>query len=242
MIDALKSFAFGQRGPDALRNDALLHLKKSEHVGNGPHRMFIQGRWTEVQLFAPKIHQETDVDIEDWELDLSEAANDAMLDGDLKLADHYFEEILRRSPDNISAKFNQAAAWLRLGDKRKATAARQRVEELHRDHPEYFFATVAMANFLSEDGEHEEARQLLAPLSKCERLHISEAKALLAAQATIAMQLKEFTSAEDSYATLKQIAGDDDPMTESIGRRLAVHQIPGQLANLLKNPGVRYSG
>ncbi|MFV2066901.1 MAG: hypothetical protein ACC645_07950 [Pirellulales bacterium] len=52
---------------------------------------------------------------------------------------------------------------------------------------------------------------MLEPILEAKKLHATEAIALFTAQVQIAIRRHEFDSAEQSFALLVQIAGEDDP-------------------------------
>ena len=55
MLDALKDFAFGWRGPDALRLETLQFLRERKVIDGGPHDIYRRGDWTDIQLLEAEI-------------------------------------------------------------------------------------------------------------------------------------------------------------------------------------------
>ena len=86
-----------------------------------------------------------------------------------------------------------------------------RLNEIHERYPDYLFAPITLAQFAAMDGNLDRAAELLEPILDAKRLHASEAIALLTAHVQIALKRREFDSAEQSWAILARIAGEDDP-------------------------------
>jgi hypothetical protein len=58
MLDALQQFAFGLRGPDDMRHEALNVLCREARVDSGPHRFYSRGEWIKLKLFTAEISWE----------------------------------------------------------------------------------------------------------------------------------------------------------------------------------------
>ena len=95
-----------------------------------------------------------------------------------------------------------------------------RLEQLYREHPDYTFAAIALAQFAARAGDFQRARDLLAPCFKVTRLHTSEATALFAAQAQIALEENDIDAAERAFDMLCEIADEDDPQTMAVRYRI----------------------
>lgn len=211
MLDALKQFAFGNRGPDAMRHEALMFLHREDVIDAGPHRFFSRGIWNDVQLFAPEIVFEPTKQVEPWESKLAEIGFNAQGCGDYEEAEEIWLQILERDPDNASAAFNLAVVWLNRDGatgRKKATA---KFEDLHEKHPDYLFASLALANIAAKDGNFVRAGELLGSAMQQKRLHVTEATALYCAQIQIAVERREFDSAEMAYDMLVNLVGEDHP-------------------------------
>ncbi len=211
MFDALKTFAFGQRGPDSLRSDALMFLSRENIVDVGPHRFFSLGKWTEVQLFSPEITSEHTRESEPWKMELARIGFDAQSNGDDDRAEEIWLQILERDPEDLAATFNLAIVWLNRNGRNDKTTALAKLEELHEKHPDYIFASIALANIAVADGDLERANQLSGFAMKQKRLHISEASALFGLQVQIALARRQVESAEMAYSMLVNVVGKDAP-------------------------------
>ena len=103
-------------------------------------------------------------------------------------------------------------ATARSGERR----ALPRLEQLHREHPDYTFAAIALAQFAANNGEYQRARALLSPCYRAEQLHITEATALFSAQAQIALEEGDIDAAERAFDMLCDISDEDDPTVMAI--------------------------
>lgn len=221
MLDALKDFAFGSRGPDALRLETLQFLCKQSVIDAGPHHVYSRGKWTDIQMFSAEISGEARPSSSSARvLSLLEDGFYAMRENDFETAEAVFSEALSEEPDNCTAAYNLCAVWMRRDGKEGERRAMPRLEQLHREHPEYTFAAVALAQFAAEAGEFQRARDLLAPCFKATRMHTSEATALFSAQVQIALDENDIDAAERAFDMLCKIADEDDPQITAVRYRL----------------------
>jgi len=218
MLDALQHFAFGSRGPDAMRHEALNILGRGGRVDSGPHRFYSRGKWTDIKLFMAEISWESTPCATPWEQELVETGTEALNDGDYTLAEESFNRILDKEPDNCSAAYNLCVVWLERDGEAGRRRAQARMEEIHDRFPDYLFAPISLAQFAAIDGDLDRARDLLEPILDAKELHVTEAIALFTAQVQIAVKRREFASAEQSLELLVQIAGEDDPKVARLRR------------------------
>jgi tetratricopeptide (TPR) repeat protein len=212
MIYALKTFAFGSRGPDSMRTQALAFLKEQGVIDSGPHRMFSRGRWTDIQLISAEISSEAVV------RGSSERVLKLIHDGiqfiesqDYALAEQAFLEAIREEPDNCCANFNLCVVWMERDGSEGQKKARVRIEQLHQDFPDYTFAIIALAQFATSDGKFQRARNLLMPLYKAEKLHTTEAIGLFSVQVQLALAEHKLDDAKNAFELLSNIAGNNHP-------------------------------
>ena len=218
MLDALQHFAFGARGPDAMRHEALNILGRRGRVDSGPHRFYSRGKWTEIKLFMAEINWEATKCDSPCVQELVETGTEALRNGDFALAEESFHRILDEEPDNCSAAYNLCVVWLERDGKAGRRRAQARMEEIHDQFPDYLFAPISLAQFAAMDGDLDRASDLLEPILDAKKLHASEAIALFTAHVQIAIKRREFDSAEQSLALLAQIAGEDDPKVARLRR------------------------
>ena len=221
MLEALKDFAFGSRGPDALRFETLRFLRDRTIIDAGPYHIFSRGEWTDIQLLAAEITGGPRPSSSSPRvLRLLEDGFHAMRENDFETAEAAFSEALVEDPDNCSAAYNLCTVWMRRDGKEGQRRAIPRLEQLHREHPDYMFAAIALAQNAAGAGEFQRARDLLAPCFKATRLHTSEATALFAAQAQIALEENDIDAAERAFDMLCEIADEDDPHIMALRYRI----------------------
>lgn len=211
MLDALQQFAFGSRGPDKMRRDALKVLREAERVDAGPHRFFCRRQWTDIQLVTAEITWEAKPDSNPQVQQLVETGIEALQAHDYSLAEDSFRRTLEKSPDNCSAAYNLCVVWFKRDGKKGRRRAIARLEDIHARFPDYLFAPITLAQFAAIDGDLDRATDLLKPIMEVEKLHVSEATALFTTQIQIALKRRDFELAEQTYEMLVQIADEDDP-------------------------------
>lgn len=221
MLEALKNFALGSRGSDALRFEALQFLRDEKFVDAGPHRIYRCGEWKQVQLITTKItHQALPSNSSPRVLALMADGINAMKKGDWQTAEAALTDALQEEPDNCSAIYNLCVVWRErdgiAGERRAIT----RLQQLHEQHPDYTFAAITLAQFAAAKGNFQEARELLSPCLRAPHLHISEATALLAAQAQNALAENDVDAAEQALDMLAEIADENDPLVIAVRHRL----------------------
>ena len=221
MLDALKDFALGMRGPDSMRFEVLQFLKEKGAIDAGPHRVYSRGAWTEIELLAWEIYDEpVNVPTSPRVLERIENGIEAMHALDYDSAEVCFEEALEAEPNNCTAAYNLCASWLQRRGNALKQKAQTRLEQLHRDFPDYPFAAIALAQCAGMDRDFQKARDLLAPIYKAKRIHISEAKALFTAQTQLALEERDLDGAERAYQFLCQISNADDSSMRMLRKRI----------------------
>ena len=238
MLDALQHFALGARGPDKMRHEALGILGRSGRVDTGPHRFYSRGKWTEIKLFMTEIHWEATKSASPRVQELVETGTAALKDGDFALAEESFHRILDEEPDNCTAAYNLCIVWVERDGKAGRRRAQACLEEIYDRFPDYLFPPISLAQFAAMDGDLDRAGDLLEPILNAKKLHVSEAIALFTAHIQIAIQRREFDSAEQSWALLAQIADADDPKVARLRRLIDTASRGRWLRRLLSCCGV----
>lgn len=218
--EALRAFALGKRGPADLRMRALRILSEAGMMGAGPHSVFIDGKFTEIEFLMTEIHADVDPHPNPKFIELMEQGNTAMNNKDFDLAEKWFLQAIDLDPDSPKAHYNLAAAWMSYGGPMRSGKGREKIAWIHQQFPDYAFAAIGMAVLEAQDGDTEAAMKMLDPFFKLPRLHISEAKALYASRIQILMDAEEFSSARKSLEMLKQISGDEDPVISELQQKL----------------------
>lgn len=218
--DALRAFAFGKRGPADLRMRALRVLSEAGLIGGGPHSIFIDGKFTEIELLMTEIHSDADPHPNSRFNEVMVQGKVAMDNRDFDLAEKWFLQAVDLEPDSPKGHYNLAAVWMLHHGPAGNRKGREKIEWIHKQFPEYAFAAIGMAVFEAQDGNSEAAMRMLDPFFKMPRLHISEAKALYVSRIQILMDAKDFDSARKSMEMLKQISDNEDPLIADLQQKL----------------------
>ena len=208
MLDALHDFAFSQRGPDDLRFQALTYLKEKGRLGAGPHRLYRDGDWDEIQVAGFDITDEPSIPINPLTAELQTEGYKALTSGDAARGEQIFRQCLEIDSDDPSSLHNLAAAILQQGFERKQEAV-QLLLEVHERFPDYLFARTSLAQIAIYENDLERARELLSPLHERQQMHISEAMAFMAVSIEVAIARDNFGTAEKLLNSMKQFAPDD---------------------------------
>jgi tetratricopeptide (TPR) repeat protein len=213
LLDALRAFALGQRGPDKMRLDALTILRQKNALPEGRLKMWHQGKWCEQFFKAWEIYSEN-VD-HGWPreaCDLYSRAMLAMHGGDDHQAEVMLEKALEIQPNTPEFLNNLCAVYSRQGRLKEAETLAERI---HRDFPDYFFGRTNLAVFLVRRGETERAKRLIEPLMNESRLHTSEFSALCYAQAEVAYAERQWDAVRTWADQLEHIL-PNDPKVKTI--------------------------
>jgi Flp pilus assembly protein TadD len=202
---ALKKFALGQRGTDALRMQALMTLSHAEVI-DGPQELWREGVLTPVALTCQEISCEPTVELPSEIEELVRSANEALNDGQAADAERRLDECLRLRPGDASMQYNRAVA---IGLQGREEEALEMVRAIHREHPEYVFARTRLAEECLENGDIDGAKALLAPLSKKPRLHQSEYAAWCSANISLLLAEGQPAAAREMLKAWEQLDPDD---------------------------------
>jgi tetratricopeptide (TPR) repeat protein len=120
-------------------------------------------------------------------------------------------QALELEPDAPGLKNNLALAYGLQGDKEKAEAM---VRDVHREHPDYLFATLGVVRMHIRDGELDEAKALLDPLLQRKKFHTSEFSNLCQAQIEYWTKKGEQESARAWLDLWEQIDPEDPQLLQ----------------------------
>lgn len=233
MLDALHDFAFSQRGPDKMRFKALTYLKQKGRLDAGPHRTYRDGNWTEIELVGFEITDEPTAPINPRTVDLQREGYDAMFSGDATRAERIFRQCVEIDADDPSTLHNLAASILQQRGERDDEAV-QLLREIHERFPDYFFARTSLAQIAIRNNDLERAIALIRPLHDRQRMHLSEAMALMTVSIEIALARDDFEGAENMLESIKQW-DSSDPRILQLRRKIDHARQPISLSNALKS-------
>ncbi|MCI0461088.1 MAG: tetratricopeptide repeat protein [Gemmataceae bacterium] len=180
MLQAVRDFALGQRGADALRLQAAELAQAAGLLPAGPSRLWLGGEWHGGVMQRFEIHGDpVERTHAPGVFDLLTQGVTALREGHAARAEQALRQALAIDPDDPVVMNNLAVACAQLGrtDESEAISIR-----LHERHPDYLFGRTALANLAAERGEFERARKLLEPLLTRSRMHVGEFAALCMAQ------------------------------------------------------------
>lgn len=209
MLDALQTFALGQRGPDQLRYKVLGTLYEKKHIRRGPHRMWVKGTWHDIALFSPTIHRNTQVNNNAAFVDLMNKGYIAMQRGDFESAVPVFRQCVELDPNSPSAMHNLAGAILAGRDSNSWHQAENMLRDIHERFPDYFFGRTSLAQMEIRAGNLERAKDLLKPLQELDSMHVSEAMGYFSVSLDLALAHKQIEGAEASLQMMKSLEPDD---------------------------------
>ena len=177
MLAALRDFALGQRGPDALRMETLSYLCRMHALSSDRARVWLEGTWREIEAFRFEVSDEpVDVGHSPEVDDLGYEAIQATNRHDGETAERLLRRAIELEPEHPDLINNLAMAF-RL--QHRNDEAKELLLDLHRRWPDYFFGRIARAGFYVEDRETERAEQMLDSLrQRSQRLHTTEFRAL----------------------------------------------------------------
>lgn len=210
MLAALRDFAVGQRGPDAMRNEAAQAAAEAGLLPSGPLRIWLGGEWQEVLLFGWEITPEPiNANRHSPQVqDLMAEAFEAMHQDEAARAEGLYKRALELEPDAPDLLNNLAAAYQFQGREAEAEALARQVSERF---PDYLFGRVAMAKLYIREGRSEEAKALLDPLMAQRRFHSTEFAALASAEIDYWLAQKNKNAAR-SWLEMWEKTVPDSPM------------------------------
>lgn len=178
VLTLLPDFALSRHGPDELRYKALNLAKEAGLIPAETVRMWLQGQWQEINLFNFEIYYEPVEKHSPQVTALAAEAAEALHNRDAVKAERLLKQALEMSPDAPDLLNNLAMAY---GEQGRQAEAEALLRQNHRDHPDYFFGRVGMANLYAREGDLDRATELLYPLLSQQRMHIAEFTALAVA-------------------------------------------------------------
>lgn len=211
--EALRAYAFGRRGPDRLRFEAMSHLSTIGVIPSDPVQMWLRGKWSEVEPLAFDVTQEP-IDpgygppASDW----STEAYEALQSDDGERAEILLRKCLTLVGERPWLLNNLAAALLIQGRDDESVSLTRRVQE---QWPDYFFGRIALTHELLRDDKVAEAEDVLHELCRRKRrLHTTEFSALCHAQVRLLLRSKKFEGAEMWMGMWERVVPDDADLDE----------------------------
>jgi tetratricopeptide (TPR) repeat protein len=217
ILEAVRDFALGQRGPDRLRLQAAELAAQAGLIPDGPTRLWLDGEWRSTITQRSEIHTEpVQRTHAPGVFELITQGGEALFAGYYARAERILRQALAIDPTDPVVLNNLAVACANQGRIDESEALSIRLHELH---PDYLFGRTALANLASERGDFERARQLLEPLRERKRLHISEFSSLCISHLNLYLAEGDLQQARHWLGMWRQ-AEPDNPLIRSYEERL----------------------
>ncbi len=158
-------------------------------------------------------------------------AHEALMERNPKPAEIYLKQALEIEPTYPSLLFNLGASYMM---QKREEEAEEIFRKLHQEHPDYLFATVSIAKLCLKRKQVDEAKELIKPLTKRKRLHISEFRAMCDANMELLMAQKD---KEAACSWLKIWEALDDDSYELIHWRFRLESASSLLKQLILGKG-----
>jgi tetratricopeptide (TPR) repeat protein len=183
LIEETGRFAVGRHGSDDVRMRALMTAGAEIAETALEVRMWSRGQQINLQTFHYDIYTDAQPDdMSPTAYSFYAAALKSQQRKKYREAEAYLRHAVALAPDNPTLRNNLAAALDGLGQHDEAAA---QLEELHRRNPEYLFARCNVAKRRAKDGDLGAAKELLKPVLRTKRLHVTEFTAMCGAQILI---------------------------------------------------------
>jgi tetratricopeptide (TPR) repeat protein len=234
--EALRDFALSQHGPDALRMEAARQARNAGLLSaTAPVRLWLEGEWREILLLEFEVYEEADPSRHSEEVTLlAEEALHALYDNRAAEGEAVLHRALELEPDSPDLLNNLASAYEFQG---RHEESRRLVDEIHQRFPDYLFARTNLAIHAAREGHLERARELLEPVLKQGRYHVSEFSALCQAQLEVQTADGKIDAAMQWLELWESLAGED-PRQAYWEQRLLLEGLKG-MAPLIAKPRKR---
>lgn len=219
LLEILLSFALDRHGSDSMRMNALSFISNNHKqllVPGSMVTMWIDGKQSDLQLMGWEIYTQAEGNDLDGELyTIHEQAYDLIEAGQYDEAEPLLQQLIASAPDFPSAYNQLALVYEKQGQSKKAYKL---IEETHERFPDYSFARIALARRYAGQNRVDDALDMLDPVRKQERMHVSEFRALSQAEIDIALQSGQVEAAQSWLNMWEQI--ENHPQIAVMQRRI----------------------
>ena len=186
LLEVLKTFALGTRGPDHMRSQALAWLMRLGKITSSPLRVWLRGRWQEIApaLYIYELLTESPDPLSPDANTLLEEALDALDQHELNRAEALLRTALTLDPEHPGLLNNLSIVLLAQG---RAQEARAVLERLFQRHPDHVLSRTEQALLALHKGDLEAVRAYLKPLEEKKSWHVSDYVAYLKTLAMVAL-------------------------------------------------------
>lgn len=235
LLQVLYDFARSPHGSDDLRFEAIQFISQHHpHMlpENKEVPMWRNGQQSDMFMLGFEITDEPQLveGISEEMLEKHEEAVDLALEDKLEEAEQMLQEVIAAAPNFYSAFNHLAMVYEKQGRKQEARAL---VEDTYARFPDYLFARVALARILTQEKQLEVARELLKPILRLSKLHISEFRALARAEMDLALAEKQVEGARAWLEMWQQMEEDNPELLQWQMRIDGPDNLLGSLQKLL---------
>lgn len=196
--------------------------KKSKGRKRRNHRRDItrrRDRLARFQHFTFEIYDEpVEVNRTQEVRELAETAFDLLSRNDGAGAERLLKQALNLDPEACDLRNNLGAAYEVQGRREEAETL---VREIHAQNPDYFFGRANLAHLCIKDGDLERAAELVGPLLKRRRMHVTEFSSLAGAQIHLCLASGDVDAARGWLRIWMEVA-PGHPAQEQWRRSLAL--------------------
>jgi len=220
LVEILKDFTLGQKGPDDLRLDTSQILTKQGIFKSGEKiKLWLDGEWKSILLFGFQISYEAPEQspLKPAAQRLMEQAISALREGDGTKAEFHLRKALEIQKRDEPSILNNLA--LALGLQGKQAEADAITDEIIARFPDYFFGQIIVARKAILTKQLEKAKIILDKLMQQTELHVTEFGALCVSQIELMLEYKKPDEALTWYEIWKQ-GYPDDPQLEKFGEQM----------------------
>lgn len=206
LLQAVKEFTLGDRGSDEERVQAGKIALNAGLIEPGEVKMWIKGEWQDFLIMGMEISDEPHTKHKSKKvINLLREGILALKAGEGEKAESILKEALSLEPNAPDIKYNLAGAYQQQDREEEAA---QLVKQIHEEHPDYAFATIALARQAIEEKNLEEADGFLQPLLKRQKFHFQEFGQLCQVQIELAVARKKTEVANSWLQMWEQVEPD----------------------------------
>jgi tetratricopeptide (TPR) repeat protein len=213
---ALRRFGLSQVGSDEARMEALGRLVEAGEIDESETvRVWLDGEWADLQLSLEMVPAEM-MRQSDYALPVINALNAALTaqrQGEVERAEKLFQRVLELNPDAKEAYNNLGAIYAQRGEHERARAMLWKAISID---PLYVFPVCNLVGYLLSEGQIEDAKALVAPLSRAEGLYPSEIAFYNFTRARLLLAEEDFEGAEELLEITLDLQPNYEPAQEML--------------------------
>ncbi len=171
LVEIVKDYAFGKDGYDRDRIEAVQSLNRAGIIPSGSTIVWQHNQQQEIMLMGIELTDEPTVPNCSKVKKLLPQAVEALRDDDGKKAEEILQKALQIEPSAPNILFNLANSYVVQEQEDRAI---ELIKKIRAEHPDYYFATLWLANYNLEHDGLEEAEKLIKTIYQATKLHFQE--------------------------------------------------------------------